>query len=398
MSEVLSARGARHPRSAGSRPWRRFDLEPSTRGELVGLIGPNGAGKTTVFNMLTGVYTPTEGAIAVRRPADPGAQAATRSAACGIARTFQNIRLFGAAVSTTCAIGAALPARRRAWLGAALRTTRASTPRRSCMAAEADAPARGDGPDRRRPTRCPRTSPTASSGGWRSRARWPPAAAAAARRARGRHEPAARSADLMELIQEIRAAFDVAMLLIEHDMKLVMGICERIAVLDYGVKIARGHAGGDPRATRRSSRPTWARTVKAARSGRLSCWRSTIWRSPTARSRRCSGVDLRRPRGRDRHADRRERRRQDDAAAHDLRPGQAAVGHDRLPQRSAAGSGADRRPPHEIVALGISHAPGGAPVFANMTVEDNLELGAYLRKDSAVVKTDLERCSSSSRA
>ena len=63
--------------------------------ELVGLIGPNGAGKTTVFNLITGVYQPTDGSVTFPRPPPRRPQAVNAIVACGIARTFQNIRLFG---------------------------------------------------------------------------------------------------------------------------------------------------------------------------------------------------------------------------------------------------------------------------------------------------------------
>src|SRR5574344_2175026 len=87
------------------------------RGELLGLIGPNGAGKTTVFNMLSGVYTPTEGTIRYvdrrGRAHDAHAMKPHQLASCGVARTFQNIRLFGN-LSVEDNVRIALHARREA--------------------------------------------------------------------------------------------------------------------------------------------------------------------------------------------------------------------------------------------------------------------------------------------
>ena len=76
------------------------------RGELLGLIGPNGAGKTTVFNMITGVYTPTQGTVTFDGRQISGLKA-NRIACCGITRTFQNIRLFS---RLTCLDNFAFPA------------------------------------------------------------------------------------------------------------------------------------------------------------------------------------------------------------------------------------------------------------------------------------------------
>ncbi len=207
------------------------------RGELVGLIGPNGAGKTTVFNLITGVYAPTVGRVLFEGRAIQGLRPHA-IARRGITRTFQNIRLFA---SRSCRDNVCIAAHQhtRATLtDALLRTARFWSDERSMMSQAdellavlgltewADTPAADlpYGQQRRLEI---------------------------ARALAGRpsllllDEPAAglnpqESEQLMHLIEQIRQQFRVTILLIEHDMKVVMGICRRIAVLDYGVQIAEG--------------------------------------------------------------------------------------------------------------------------------------------------------------
>ena len=127
----------------GLRAVSNFSMEIKA-GELIGLIGPNGAGKTTAFNMITGVYTPTEGEIMFNGTRTSGKKS-YQVTQLGMARTFQNIRL----------------------------------------------------------------NPQETK-------------------------------ELMEMIRWIRDKFSLSILLIEHDMGLVMGVCERIYVLEYGFCIASG--------------------------------------------------------------------------------------------------------------------------------------------------------------
>jgi branched-chain amino acid transport system ATP-binding protein len=206
-------------------------------GELVGLIGPNGAGKTTVFNVITGVYAPTDGDVrfagrSIRR-LRPHAIAHR-----GITRTFQNIRLFG---SRSCRDNVCIAAHhhaRASVMDALLRNRRfLQDERELCSQADtllgvfglsawADA--------------------LASELPYGQQRRLEIARALAGRpRLLLLDEPAAglnplESDQLMHLIEEIRDRFRVTILLIEHDMRVVMGICRRIAVLDYGIKIAEG--------------------------------------------------------------------------------------------------------------------------------------------------------------
>ncbi|HEY2322005.1 MAG TPA: ABC transporter ATP-binding protein [Thermoanaerobaculia bacterium] len=205
--------------------------------ELVGLIGPNGAGKTTIFNLLTGVYKPTQGAIHINGTPTVHMKA-NEITALGIARTFQNIRLFkDLTVLENVKIGGHIHYKYSA-TAAVLHTNRFSATE---DAAEED------------------TLKLLEIFGLRDRAqvyaknlpygdqrRLEIARALAARpRLLLLDEPAAglndrETLDLMETIHGIRDRFDIAILLIEHNMELVMGICERILVLNFGKVIAQG--------------------------------------------------------------------------------------------------------------------------------------------------------------
>ena len=207
------------------------------QGSLFGLIGPNGAGKTTAFNMITGVYTPTLGKVLFDGKRISGMKA-NRISGCGITRTFQNIRLFG---RLTCRDNVAIAAHQHHTAGlwdALLRTGRFQADEASLMK-QADEMLEVLGL-----TEWADAQATELPYGQQRRLE-------IARALAGRpkllllDEPAAglnpqESEELMALIRTIRARFGLTILLIEHDMKVVMGICERIAVLDYGVKIAEG--------------------------------------------------------------------------------------------------------------------------------------------------------------
>jgi len=206
-------------------------------GELVGLIGPNGAGKTTVFNVVTGVYAPTLGKVTFDGRVISGLKS-NRIACAGITRTFQNIRLFTRLTCLDNVAVAAHPHREAGLFEAILRTPRfsrceASLQKQAMEMLDVLGLSKWAG-----------TLATDLPYGQQRRLE-------IARALAGRpkllllDEPAAglnpqESDELMHLIQEIRSKFGLTILLIEHDMKVVMGICERIAVLDYGLKIAEG--------------------------------------------------------------------------------------------------------------------------------------------------------------
>jgi branched-chain amino acid transport system ATP-binding protein len=213
-----------------------FCLSIST-GELVGLIGPNGAGKTTAFNLLTGVYTPTEGAILFDGKTITGKKP-SEIAGAGICRTFQNIRLFGHC-TVLDNVKTALHLHFKSSLASAIFSTGAFQKNEAAATDEAMALLARFGLAKW-------ADEQATSLSYGEQRRLEIARALATRpRLLLLDEPAAgmnpqEKKDLMEQIQSVRDDFGLTVLLIEHDMKLVMGICERILVLDYGKTIAHG--------------------------------------------------------------------------------------------------------------------------------------------------------------
>jgi branched-chain amino acid transport system ATP-binding protein len=206
------------------------------RGQIYGLIGPNGAGKTTLFNLLTGIYAPDAGAFEFDGR-DISGLAPDRIAAAGIARTFQNIRLF-ANLSALENVMIGRHVRTRAGvLGAVLRTSRTLLEEKEIerrafelldyvgIRARAN-DAAGNLPygDQRRleVARALATEP-------KLLALDEPAAGM---------NPTERQA-LGALVKRVRAD-GVTILLIEHDVRLVMNVCDRVLVLDYGERIAEG--------------------------------------------------------------------------------------------------------------------------------------------------------------
>ncbi len=207
------------------------------RTEIAGLIGPNGAGKTTVFNLLTKVYQPTRGTILLDGKDTHGMNTVQVNKA-GIARTFQNIRLFDKlTVEDNVKIGLHNQIRYPMWSGV-LRLPgywkKEKLAHESAMEllsifdmqdlANHQAGSLPYGAQRRLEIiRALATNPSLLL----------------------LDEPAAgmnpsETADLMENILKIRDTFQIAIMLIEHDMNLVMGICEGICVLNFGQVIAKG--------------------------------------------------------------------------------------------------------------------------------------------------------------
>ena len=206
-------------------------------GELVGLIGPNGAGKTTVFNLLTGVYVPTEGTVILDGQPLNGKKT-HQFVAAGVARTFQNIHLFRQMtvienVKTAFTkdisynlIDASFRTR-RFWKSEKEITEKALDLLEICgLRDKADVLASSLPYGKQRKLEIAR-------------------ALATDMKLLLLDEPAAgmnptETAELLECINTIRERFGVAILLIEHDMSLVMNICQRIQVIDYGQTIAAG--------------------------------------------------------------------------------------------------------------------------------------------------------------
>jgi branched-chain amino acid transport system ATP-binding protein len=216
-------------------------------GELVGLIGPNGAGKTTVFNLLTGVYKPDAGAI-IFRDENIGGQPPYAICKKGIARTFQNIRLFKD-LTVLDNVKIALHKDVSYRLAHALLRSRAFFAGEEAIETKSREILEIFRLDEKR-------AELASSLPYGEQRRLEIARALATNPALLiLDEPAAgmnpqETRDLMVLIRWLREHFLLTILLIEHDMSLVMGVCERIYVLDYGQIIAQGLPGEiqrDPR-------------------------------------------------------------------------------------------------------------------------------------------------------
>ena len=207
------------------------------RGELIGLIGPNGAGKTTTFNMLTGVYAPTEGKILFDGKSIGGLDPykVTRQ---GISRTFQNIRLFKE-LSVLDNVKVANHRLAKHNLVSSIFRLPSHFKGEAKMEEESLAFLKIFGLDVYR-------DELSKNLPYGMQRRLEIARALAANpKLLLLDEPAAgmnpqETKDLMELIAFIRKEFDLTILLIEHDMHLVMGICERIYVLDHGQLIADG--------------------------------------------------------------------------------------------------------------------------------------------------------------
>ncbi len=206
------------------------------RGHIHGLIGPNGAGKTTCFNVITGMYQPDGGSFALAgRPYSPSAP--HQVARAGIARTFQNIRLFGEMSALENVMVGRHVRTRQGVLGAVLRHRTARDEERA-IAAKALALLEFVGIAHL----AHRTARHLSYGDQRrveiARAlATEPLLLALDEPAAGMN--ATEKESLRMLLQQIRDS-GTTILLIEHDVKLVMGLCDRITVLDYGKVIADG--------------------------------------------------------------------------------------------------------------------------------------------------------------
>ena len=206
-------------------------------GELIGLIGPNGAGKTTALNMITGVYTPTEGKVYFNGQQSSGKKS-YQVTQMGMARTFQNIRLFSELsvidnvkiaynMHVTYNLADAI-VRDGKYLSEEEYITQKALDLLKIFHLEEEA------------------HEVAKNLPYGKQRRLEIARALATEpKLLLLDEPAAgmnpqETKELMEMIRWIRKEFNLSILLIEHDMGLVMGVCERIYVLEYGMKIAEG--------------------------------------------------------------------------------------------------------------------------------------------------------------
>ncbi|MDR1471039.1 MAG: ABC transporter ATP-binding protein [Synergistaceae bacterium] len=214
------------------------------RGGIVGLIGPNGAGKTTAFNVITGFYKPTSGYVEFSHA--PGESSRItglpphRVCEAGIARTFQNIRIFGNETALqNVMVGAYVRQRGAWWMNMFSFAFPAAAREEREIADNAVSLLERLGLEKY-------ALAQASSLPYGAQRRLEIARALATRPSfLLLDEPAAgmnpqESADLLNFIRRLRDEFSLSILLIEHDMKVVMGVCEHIWVLDQGELIANG--------------------------------------------------------------------------------------------------------------------------------------------------------------
>lgn len=232
------------------------------KGEIIGLIGPNGAGKTTAFNVITGVYAPTNGAVSLNGEVivenhpqgkmknqykgkndgkynDVKVLTPDRITKLGVARTFQNIRLFkGMSVFDNVLVAMHMNTE-SGLFGAALRSKKARSE---------EAEMREKAMRLLRMFNLENNKDDLATSLPYGKQRHLEIARALATKPKLLllDEPAAgmnpqESDELMHLVEKIRDDFDLSVLMIEHHMQVVMGICERIYVLDYGALIAEGN-------------------------------------------------------------------------------------------------------------------------------------------------------------
>lgn len=214
----------------------QFDMKID-KNEIIGLIGPNGAGKTTCFNMITGVYTPTEGKIYFEDKNITGIKT-HEITKLGIARTFQNIRLFKE-LSVLDNVLIANHMRLGSNLFSSVIKTSDYRKKEKKITNKSISLLKDVGLDNIMYEK-------SSSLPYGKQRRLEIARALATDpKLLILDEPAAgmnpqESLELMDFIREIRDRFDITILMIEHHMQVVMGVCERIYVLDHGIMIADG--------------------------------------------------------------------------------------------------------------------------------------------------------------
>jgi ABC-type branched-subunit amino acid transport system ATPase component len=340
-----------------------FEVKPRS---IVSIIGPNGAGKTTFFNMLTGLYKPTLGRISFGGTDVTGIRPDIITS-LGVARTFQNIRLFNSMTAVENVMVGQHARMKTGLFGSILRPP-------SVRREEAEVRDKAREMLRYSGLQENHFGQLASNLSYGDQRRVEIARALASDPALLLlDEPTAgmnpqESAQLTAFMEQLREERALTILLIEHDMKVVMGVSEHITVLDHGTKIAG--VPGQARGRSAELMPllelhdihTYYGNIEALKGISLTVEEGEVvtligsngaGKSTTLRS--ISGLTP---------------------------PREGSIQFE--------GREIGETPAQDIVSLGISQSPEGRHCFSRMTVRENLDLGAYLRRDDGV-NTDLER-------
>ena len=347
------------------------------KGELVGIIGPNGAGKTTLFNLLTGVYEPSSGTIKLELNGEEvniGGLKPYNVTKAGLARTFQNIRLFkdltvldNVRIAMHQNVQYKLPSSFFRFNNFYQEEDKLLEEAEQLldifkMSHKKNELAKNLPYGEQRHLEIVRALATK------------PAVLLL-------DEPAAgmnpfETEELTNTIKWIREEFDLTVLLIEHDMSLVMEICERIFVLDYGMLIASG-TPAEIRTNKGLLKPIWGRMSVMLEIKNLNVHYGVIHALKNASLTVNKGeiVTLIGANGAGKTSTLRTISGLNNATSGEI---------------FLEGQNITNLPAPDRVELGLSQVPEGRRVFPEMSVLENLELGAFLRKDKTNIKKDLE--------